>query len=245
MTVQQYDEIGEAYEGFKTLPLARYSEVPSFLGMLGPLAGRSVLDLACGTGFYSRSIKRLGAADVLGVDISGEMVAAARGIEERDPLGIRYEVLNAAQLPDPERKFDAATAVYLLNYADDEETLFRMCRGVHRSLADGGEFCVLTQNPSFRFDGPSTDPYGFRYERVGVTAMGPRVHITALLDPPISFDTNYPAQAVYEHALGRAGFRDVTWVPLEVPAASMAAFAPGFWDDYLANQPLTMLRCTA
>ncbi|MFI0780983.1 class I SAM-dependent methyltransferase [Streptomyces sp. NPDC021212] len=182
MTVQQYDEIGEAYEGFKTLPLARYSEVPSFLGMLGPLAGRSVLDLACGTGFYSRSIKRLGAADVLGVDISGEMVAAARDIEERDPLGIRYEVLDAAQLPLPEQAFDAATAVYLLNYADDEETLFRMCRGVHRSLAD---------------------------------------------------------------ALGRAGFRDVAWVPLEVPDASAAAFAPGFWDDYLANQPLTMLRCTA
>ncbi len=63
MGVQQYDEIGEAFEGFKSLPLAHYAEVP---------------------GFYSREFRRRGAAEVLGIDISGEMVAAARRLEERD-----------------------------------------------------------------------------------------------------------------------------------------------------------------
>src|SRR5690349_13248586 len=56
--VQQYDRIGEAFEGFKSLPLIRYGEVPSFLAMVGDVSGRSVLDLACGTGFYSREFKR-------------------------------------------------------------------------------------------------------------------------------------------------------------------------------------------
>ena len=59
MSVQQYDGIGEAFEGFKSLPLMRYGEVPSFLGMVGDVSGRSVLDLACGTGFYSREFRRL------------------------------------------------------------------------------------------------------------------------------------------------------------------------------------------
>jgi hypothetical protein len=52
VSVQQYDEIGEAFEGFKSLPLTRYGEVPSFLGMVGDVSGKSILDLACGTGFY-------------------------------------------------------------------------------------------------------------------------------------------------------------------------------------------------
>lgn len=42
VSVQQYDEIGEAFEGFKSLPLMRYGEVPSFLGMVGDVSGRSV-----------------------------------------------------------------------------------------------------------------------------------------------------------------------------------------------------------
>ncbi|MFB7165992.1 class I SAM-dependent methyltransferase [Streptomyces sp. NPDC056242] len=79
MTVQQYDEIGEAFEGFKSLPLMRYGEVPSFLETVGDVSGKSVLDLACGTGFYSREFRRRGATDVFGVDISGEMIRRRAG----------------------------------------------------------------------------------------------------------------------------------------------------------------------
>ncbi|MFF8960152.1 class I SAM-dependent methyltransferase [Streptomyces sp. NPDC014894] len=245
MSQLQYDEIGESYEGFKTLPMARYPERGSFLRMLGDVRGRSVLDLACGTGFYTRQIKRLGAAEVLGVDVSGEMVAAARGIEARAPLGVRYAVADAAELPPPERPFDLATAVYLLNYADDAAAMERMCRSVHRSLAPGAEFFVLTQAPGFRFDGPPTSPYGFRYEPVGEGRIGPRVRITALLDPPVEFITNYPRAEVYEDALRAAGFGPVTWVPLEVPDEGVRELGSEFWADFLANPPLVMLRCRA
>ena len=46
MSVQQYDAIGEAFEGFKALPMIRFGEVPSFLGLVGDVRGKSVLDLA-------------------------------------------------------------------------------------------------------------------------------------------------------------------------------------------------------
>lgn len=40
MSAQQtYDEIGEAFEVFKALPLAQYVEAPSFLGLVGDVAG--------------------------------------------------------------------------------------------------------------------------------------------------------------------------------------------------------------
>ncbi|WP_371791359.1 class I SAM-dependent methyltransferase [Streptomyces sp. NBC_01471] len=245
MTTQQYDEIGEAYEGFKTLPMARFPERDSFLRMVGDLRGRSALDLACGTGFYTRQLKRLGAAEAFGVDISGEMVAAARAIEERTELGVRYAVADAAELHAFDRPFDIATAVYLLNYAEDAPGMERMCRSIHRSLVPGGEFFVLTQAPEFRFDGPPTAPYGFTYEPVGEGATGPRVRITALLDPPITFVTNSPRREVYEDCLAATGFTEVTWVPLRVPEDGVRAFGAPFWEDFLANPPLAMLRCRA
>ncbi|MEV7794332.1 class I SAM-dependent methyltransferase [Streptomyces sp. NPDC087512] len=244
MSGQQYDEIGEAYEGFKALPLEQYAVVPSFLGMVGDVRGKSVLDLASGTGFYSREFKRRGATEVLGIDISGEMVAVARQLEESDPLGIRYEVGDAAELPAFEERFDIGLAVQLLNYASDMATTERMCRNVHRVLKPGGEFFLLNQSPDFRFDGPPPDRYGFRSELTGEEVeTGPQVRTTALLDPPVSFLANLPRREVYEKCLTAAGFSDLTWVPLTVTEAGVRRFGADHWADFHANPPLEMLRC--
>ncbi|MFI1767746.1 class I SAM-dependent methyltransferase [Streptomyces sp. NPDC020800] len=247
MSVQQYDEIGEAFEGFKSLPLMRYGEVPSFLGMVGDVSGKSVLDLACGTGFYSREFKRRGATDVLGVDISVEMIAAARASEQRDPLGVRYEVGDVAELPPLDRRFDISVGVQCLNYAEDIAAMEHMCRNIHRSLVPGGEFFVLAQKPDYRFDCPSLDTYGFRCEPTGEEAeTGPQVRVTALLDPrPISIVANAPRREVYEQCLRATGFGALEWVPLQVSDAGIREFGEDFWADLLTHPPLEMLRCRA
>ncbi len=246
MSGQMYDEIGEAFEGFKNLPLARYGEVPGFLALVGDVTGRSVLDLASGTGFYSRELKRRGASRVLGVDISSAMVDAALAMEAEDPLGVRYEVGDAAELRLFEERFDLAVAVQLFNYAEDVATIERICHNVRRSVVDGAEFFVFTQHPDFRFDGPSLAKYGFLCESLGEeSAIGPRVRITALLDPPISFVANPPSREVLEKCLRAAGFTGITWVPLEISAAGVREYGEEFWDDFAGNPPLTMLRCRA
>ncbi|WKV70476.1 class I SAM-dependent methyltransferase [Streptomyces sp. PCS3-D2] len=243
---QQYDEIGEAYEGFKALPLEQYVVIPSFLGLVGEVSGKSVIDLACGTGFYSRELKRRGASEVLGVDISGEMIAVARQLEDADPLGVRYQVGDVAELPPVARPFDVALAVQLLNYAPDMATTERMCRALHRALKPGGELFLLNQSPDFRFDGPSPEPYGFRSELTGVEVeTGPQVRTTALLDPPVSFIANRPRREVYEKCLQAAGFSEPAWVPMAVSAAGERAFGAEFWADHHANPPLEMLHCRA
>ncbi|MEV0175811.1 class I SAM-dependent methyltransferase [Streptomyces sp. NPDC050803] len=247
MSVQQYDEIGEAFEGFKSLPLMRYGEVPSFLGMVGDVSGKSVLDLACGTGFYSREFKRRGASDVFGVDISGEMIAAAREMEQREPLGVRYEVGDVIELGVLDRRFDIALGVQCLNYAQDIAEMERMCRNIHQSLVPGGEFFVLAQKPDYGFDCASLEAYGFRCEPAGEEIeTGPRVRVTALLDPqPITIVSSAPSREVYEKCLRAAGFSAVEWVPLQVSEAGIREFGEDFWADFFASPPLEMLRCRA
>ncbi len=246
MSAQQYDGIGEAFEGFKALPLAQHAEVPGFLAMVGDVRGKSVLDLASGTGFYSREFKRRGAAKVLGVDISGEMVAVAREMEDRSPLGVRYEVGDVSELRPLGERFDVAVAVQLLNYAEDTAAMERMCRNAHRSLVPGAELFLFNQSPDYDFDGPSLAKYGFVTELTGEEAeAGPRVRTTALLDPPITIVSTLPRREVYEECLRAAGFSEVTWVPLTVSDAGVREFGGDFWVDFLANPPLEMLRCRA
>ncbi|WP_282694520.1 class I SAM-dependent methyltransferase [Streptomyces sp. CC208A] len=247
MTAQQYDGIGEVFEGFKALPLIRYGEVPSFLELVGDVTGRTVLDLACGTGFYSRELKRRGASDVLGVDISSEMIAAARDIETRDPLGVRYEVGDVAELKPVDRPFDIALGVQCLNYARSFAEMERMCANIHRGLSAGGAFYVLAQKPDYAFDCASLETYGFRCEPTGEEIeTGPKVRVTALLDPhPISIVGSAPRREVYEDALTAAGFRDVEWLPLRISEAGLRAYGEEFWADLLAHPPLELLRCRA
>lgn len=225
----------------------RYGEVPSFLGMVGDVRGRPVLDLARGTGFYSREFKRRAAADVFGVDISVKMIAAAQEIEQRDPLGVRYEVDDVAELRPLDRRFDIAETAQCLNYAEDIAATERMLRNIHRSLVPGGEFFVLAQNPDYRFDCPSLDKYGFLCEPTGEEIeTGPRARVTALIDPqPISIVTTAPRRDVYEKCLRAAGFGELEWVALEVSEAGIVEFGEDFWADLLANPPLEMLRCRA
>lgn len=246
MSGQLYDGIGEAFEGFKTLPIIRYAEVPGFLGLVGDVTGKSVLDIACGTGFYSRELKRRGASRVLGFDISGAMVDAAKAIEGAEPLGIDYEVADTTTLREFDEPFDVAIAVQAFNYAGDVAEIERMMRNIRRSLADGGSFCLFVQEPGYDFGGPSLEKYGFLLEATGKdNEIGSGIRLTALLDPPVSFEATTPSKVTYEQTLKAAGFTGIEWVTLEVSEAGLEEYGEEYWADYTANRPLTMIRCTA
>ncbi|MGW2670883.1 class I SAM-dependent methyltransferase [Streptomyces sp. NPDC001272] len=246
MSGQLYDGIGEAFEGFKTLPVIRYGEVPGFLALVGDVTGKSVLDIACGTGFYSRELKRRGASRVLGFDISGAMVDAAVAIEQAEPLGIDYEVADTAALREFAEPFDVAVAVQAFNYAADVAEIERMMHRIRRSVVPGGAFFLFVMDPAFDFDGPSLEKYGFLCEATGKDSeIGRGIRLTALLDPPVSFEAVVPSRETYERTLEAAGFTGVEWVPLEIAPAGVEKFGEEFWADHASNPPLTMIRCTA
>ena len=101
---------------------------PAFLGLLPDVDGLVVLDLGCGEGHNTRRLAGLG-AKVTGIDISGTFVRYAREIEEKNPLGIRYEVADAARLPFGDASFDFATAfMSLMDMPETERVLAEACR---------------------------------------------------------------------------------------------------------------------
>ena len=60
----QYDAdmVARYDESFTLIPLRRFVELPSVFQVLGDVAGLSILDLACGTGYYANEFRRRGAS---------------------------------------------------------------------------------------------------------------------------------------------------------------------------------------
>jgi SAM-dependent methyltransferase len=66
-----------------------------------------ILDVATGTGFVARRLKKqYPAAEVVGVDLSPQMVTVAKRNAEADGLEVTFEVGDAAKLPAEDASFD-------------------------------------------------------------------------------------------------------------------------------------------
>ena len=127
-----------------------------------------VLDLACGTGIVSELLARTG-AEVVGIDISPEMIEQAKRKAVKHGLAIRYEVQDAVELDLPGHEFDLCVCFFdSLNYITDPAKLARAIENVYRHLAPGGLF-VFDVNSAYAlengfFDQNNLDaPDRFRY----------------------------------------------------------------------------------
>ncbi len=138
-----YDAMGTVYEDHASHSAynAHYDR-PAVLAALGDVAGRRVLDAACGPGLYARELLAAG-ADVVGFDASSAMVDIARR-----RLGDRVRVDRAElgrPLPYDDGQFDLAVCALAIHYAADSGAAFRE---FYRVLRPGGALVVSTQHPT-------------------------------------------------------------------------------------------------
>lgn len=240
----QYDAIAEQYARTKHSPLRRWVEQPSFLGMVGDVHGLRVLDLACGDGFYTRSLKEAGAAEVVGVDVSPAMIALATQSERESPVGLRYVCADAAELPEL-GIFDLVVAAYLLHYAPDRSGLAAMCGGIARCLGKGGCFVTLNENPA-QPDEPAGAyaAYGFTKSLDGSPEDGATIRYRMLTGrESFGFEAHYYSRTTYETELQHAGFESVQWHDLVVDPAGVDAVGGDYFSAYLAQPPVIGLSC--
>lgn len=152
----QYDEIGSKYDSFKTFPTSIIEEA-SLRDAVQPWLARfpnaRVLDIACGTGYYSKKLLDWGAGYVLGVDSSAGMVAAAEETLRKDNSytgKVSFKVGNALDMGriGDEGLFHIIVGVWLLNYSDSLEEMTSMYRTISANLKEGGVFIAMTPPPA-------------------------------------------------------------------------------------------------
>lgn len=110
-----------------------YYNNPAFLKFIGNLRRKTVLDAGCGEGYNTRILARNG-AQMVGVDISQRMIEFARQEEQREPLGIRYEIASFSDLSlFDQASFDVVVSFMAIMDGHDYESaireFFRVLRG--------------------------------------------------------------------------------------------------------------------
>jgi SAM-dependent methyltransferase len=118
---------------------------PAQAAICGDVSGLRLLDVGCGSGYFSREMAARGAR-VTAIDISPRMIALAREQERASPLGIEYRIVDASDLlrefePD---SFDIATSCLALQDMPNPAGVFRAVHGV---LRNGGRLVAAIEHP--------------------------------------------------------------------------------------------------
>lgn len=238
-----FDNIAIQYENdIEARPDRTHVLVPTARRYCGDLMGKKVLDLGCGSGFFSRLFKQWGASSVLALDSSPKMIELAKQHEKELSLRVEYRIADASTIGFLDQ-FDLIFAGFLLNYAPTFEILQRMCSSIAVNLKPSGQFVTFNENPSFPLhDGIKYDVSVYADEEIRDGVLVHRTHYREG-KPLFCLDHYHWEKQTYELALQRAGLMDVTWASFIQPTDAGTGFPPDYWDNYLSRFSTTVLTC--
>jgi SAM-dependent methyltransferase len=148
MARDPYDELAEEYaDRIDSWAYNADYERPAVLSLLPDLDGARVLDAGCGPGKYAELLLDRG-ADVVGVDVSGNMLAEARDRVGGDAAVLQADLATVGSLFEPS-SFDVVVSALTLHYVEEWQPIFD---GFADVLRPGGAFVFSIQHPfdSFR-----------------------------------------------------------------------------------------------
>jgi ubiquinone/menaquinone biosynthesis C-methylase UbiE len=116
-----FDDQAAAYDCWYATPLGQLVdrvEKAALFALLPDLNGRRVLEVGCGTGNITEALSRRGAR-VVGLDLSGPMLAAAQNRARQQGYAPDLVRSGAGVLPFPESSFDGVISILALDFMAD------------------------------------------------------------------------------------------------------------------------------
>ncbi len=179
--------------------------LPNILRLVEPKKGETILDLACGQGFFAKAFAQKGAT-LTGIDISEELITIAK----QESMHITFHVGSAEALSMfKDKSFDKAVIVLAIQ---NIEHINKVLSEVARVLKAGGTFHIVMNHPAFRIPKRSSWEYDdkkkVQFRRVEQYASESRESIDmhpGMKDSPQTLSFHRPLQ-YYFKLLGKAGF---------------------------------------
>ncbi|KAF8218063.1 S-adenosyl-L-methionine-dependent methyltransferase [Mycena galopus ATCC 62051] len=215
------------------------------------LPGKSVLDLACGTGVLLAEAGRLGASRLVGIDISAGMIES--GV--RQHIGdFEFHVADCSKPLDhlgvEPGTFDLITAGWLLHYPHTRNDMTGMWANIARYLKPGGVFVGIMHTYQLPPNQPAVADFTFgcRWKNIRPLAEGLGVKMTIEFNtnPRVEFENRQFERHVVEELAADAGLVDVEYlVPdVEVLREMGQEGELGFWQPLLFHPVNQIIRAT-
>ncbi|MFP6613590.1 MAG: methyltransferase domain-containing protein [Pirellulales bacterium] len=235
-----YNRSADDWKRTEPILLSDFTARPFLLSRCEPVCGLRVLDLGCGEGYFARQLKQRGAADVVGLDSSENMIDGALAAEKAEPLEIRYRVSDAGELSEfHDEEFDLVVAVFLFNYVDREK-MTSIMKEVLRVLRRGGRFIFSVPHPFFAYLHKEQPPFYFQRNDAGYFSGRNELFEGRIWRRD---GTHVPVRCIhktvddYFHALAAAGFTSLPAIQELHVQPKHLEFDPEFFEP-LKDKPL-------
>ncbi len=129
--------------------------LPNLLRLLGPIKNKTILDLACGQGFFSQALLNEG-AHMVGADAAPDLIALAK---KNIPNGT-FHTSSADHLPFI--KDGSCDAVIIILAIQNIKPVDGVFTEVKRVLKPGGRLLLVLNHPAFRI--PKQSSWGWDAE---------------------------------------------------------------------------------
>ena len=223
----QYDDIVGKYDAINDSPITT-AQVRCMKKSLAPISpSAKVLELACGSGYYTQKFLSWGASHITGIDISSGMLDSARAslpseMMERVDLHVGNctdpDMLVKAGLEEQQGTYDLVVASWLLNYAGTKEEMRYMFSNISAALKPGGRLVALTINPKtvdmFKLDdemNKEEEHYGYVHEMIERMDEGWRFKIKGVGGADYEFETFYFKEEMFAEGAREAGMGELKW----------------------------------
>ena len=152
-TSTSWGQVADWYHDLLASGAGTYQEdviLPNILRLLGEIKGKTILDLACGSGFFTREFYRAGAR-VIAIDLSPELVTLGQQMlrrEKKSARSVAWHVASADKMPMvKDGSSDAAVIILAIQNIENALCVFRECA---RVLKPCGRLLIVMNHPAFR-----------------------------------------------------------------------------------------------
>lgn len=130
---------------------------PKILELLGDVQDKTILDLGCGNGYFSRMLAEKG-ANITGIDISSDLIEIAIKRTKEQKLDIRYVVSDASDIKAIEsNKFDIIVSNMAFMDIENIDDTVKECS---RLVENNGILLFSIVNPLFGIFERQKDEHG-------------------------------------------------------------------------------------
>ncbi len=231
-----YDKkLAAAFRKSDLKPDKQYSFLPTVLNIVGDLAGKDVLDLGCGDGFFSIAMANSGAEHIVGIDNSPDQIRLAN--EKVHPENITYQLGDIYK--DTLPSADIVLCPFVANYAQSVKDLAFLFENIYKALDHGGKALFLVD----LFKGNNLKKFGSIKTLQGPPRDGTVIKIDLYNRGAFicSLYSHYYTPATLEKTLEQEGFKNIDWHKPIISNEGLKTFGESFWKDYPENSEVGYL----